>query len=661
MHITDLTLIFTIVLLLIWLAPIAAKWFRLPTVVVLLAAGIALGGHGLGMLEYDQSFRMLGRIGMLYIMFLSAVEMDLEGFRQSRGKSLVFGLMTFLLPVIFGLVSSRLLGMDWQSSLLLATVYAAHTLLTYPIVSRNGLARHRIVSIAVGGTILAVTLALLMLTVTTAADLKTGGFLRYMVFLPLYLVLVFAAIPYVTRWYLKRGPDPMLQVVYMLAIALLSSYLADQVGLQSILGAFFAGLALNKFVPQSSPLMNRISFLGNTLFIPFFLIGIGMQVNLNVFAEGYTAFLLAAVMILVSLGSKWLAAWLTARMTHLYKSEAWMLFGMSGAKAAATLAVISIGQQITSENGTPLLDQNVVSAAIILILVSCIVSAVVTDRTAKKIVAQRQKHVNINADQQIMLRLTQHGAEPLTLLAVMLNRLSPQHPLLAFTAAQGSAATDIMNTAKKITDPVDERLVWEKLQPSDMNIASVMRRQGVSTYMIPAEDTLHSNKIRWNDEFAEVLGATPRQIIVYKAVQPLNTIRRILVAVPRYADREAGFAAWLGQIFHISTELSAKLIIYTNSILKAQIRKIVGEQSVQLKITYRELSDWEDMLLIARDRKENDMSVIILSRVNCVSYHPLMQRMPDLLSRFFSQQQTMIVFPEQQANSSSGIPGLFAL
>ena len=218
-----------------------------------------------------------------------------------------------------------------------------------------------------------------------------------------------------------------------------------------------------------------------------------------------------------------------------------------------------------------------------------------------------------------------------------------------------------MNTAKKITDPVDERLVWEKLQPSDMNIASVMRRQGVSTYMIPAEDTLHSNKIRWNDEFAEVLGATPRQIIVYKAVQPLNTIRRILVAVPRYADREAGFAAWLGQIFHISTELSAKLIIYTNSILKAQIRKIVGEQSVQLKITYRELSDWEDMLLIARDRKENDMSVIILSRVNCVSYHPLMQRMPDLLSRFFSQQQTMIVFPEQQANSSSGIPGLFAL
>ena len=323
--------------------------------------------------------------------------------------------------------------------------------------------------------------------------------------------------------------------------------------------------------------------------------------------------------------------------------------------------MICLGQQITGANGTPLLSQNVVSAAIVLILVSCIVSAIVTDRAAKKIVEQRRRHVNINADQQIMLRLVPDYAEPLTQLAVTLNRLSPQRPLLAYTTEQGAAAADIVAAAKKITDPVDEKLVWVKLQPTDMNIAAVMRRQGVNTYLLPAQNSLHSNRRRWSDEFSELLASTSRQIILYKNVQPQNTIRRILVAVPRYADREAGFMQWLGLLFHLTTELSAKLIIYTNSILKAQIRKVVREQGVQIKITYRELSDWEDMLLLAKDRKANDMSLIVLSREGCQSYHPLMQRMPDLLARFFAQQQTIVLFPEQQQAELQNQPGLFNL
>lgn len=657
-------MIFTAVLLIIWLAPLLARVLRLPSVVILLTAGILLGEHGAGMLEYDQSFQLLGRIGMLYIMFLSAVEMDLEGFRRSRWKGMLFGIMTFAVPMALGIVTSRwLLGMDWGSCMLMVTVYAAHTLLTYPIISRYGLARHSVVSIAVGGTIVAVTLALLLLTAMNAYyhGLDMIDLIRYTVLLPLYLFLVFFIYPTITRRYLKTNPDPMLRVVYILTLVFLSAYLAEKVELQGILGAFFAGLALNKFVPASSPLMNRLGFLGNSLFIPFFLIGVGMQVDLGAFMQGYTAIVMAAVMIVTALLGKWLAAWLTAKLTAMRTSEGLLLFGLSGAKAAATLAVLMIGKQMTGLDGEPLLTQEVVSAAIILILFSCLVSSIVTDRAAKHIKAEDSSRVNVNAEQQILIELTPDNAEQLTLLALILNKLSPQHPLLAITQQRGEAAKQLVNSAKHIATAVDEKLEWVRLQPTDMNTAAVMRRQGVSTYITDAALCIHQNRLRWDDGIVEILDSSPRQVVIYQAAQPVNTIRRILLAVPRYADREVGFRQWLGAVCHLQGELGAKLIIYTNSILKAKIRAFITEQHIHAQITYRELGDWEDLLLIAKDRKENDLNAIVLSRPGGASYHPLMQRMPDMLSRFFADQPTMVIFPEQVTKEQEEAAGLFDL
>ncbi len=662
MLITDLTLIFTLVLFIIWMAPSVARWLRMPSVVILLTAGIILGEHGLGLLRYDQSFQLLGRIGMLYIMFLSAIEMDLEGFRRSRGKGLMFGMLTFAVPMVLGLLTSRyMLGMGWGSSMMMVTVYAAHTLLTYPIVSRGGLARHRVVSIAVGGTIVCVTLALLLLTAITSYydGVNWILLLRYLVLIPLYLLMVFFVYPKITRRYLKSNPDPMLQVIFVLTLVFLSAYIADMVGLQGILGAFFAGLALNKFVPASSPLMNRVAFLGNALFIPFFLLGVGMLVDVSVFLHGGEALVLASVMLVVALAGKWLAAWLTARLAGMAHGERRLLFGLSGAKAAATLAVIMIGRQIIDSEGLPLLSQQVVSAAIVLILISCLISSLVTDRAVKQLAQEQKNNRRLNDDQQLLLALDNDSVRDIVMLGLIINRLSPQRPLLAITPEKGQEAKDVMNRAERTAAAVDEKLEWVKLRQTDMNIAAVMRRQGVSTYIVNARQCIHDNGLRWNDAIIDILNTTSRQTMICNMVQPVNTVRRILVAVPRYADREIGFRQWLATICHLASELGAKLIIYTNSILKARIRAFMEQNNIPLRVTYRELADWEDMLLIAKDRKENDMSIIIVSRPACVSYHPLMRLMPDMMKRFFNEQPTIVIFPEQNKEEQSEPAGLF--
>ena len=363
--VTDPIWIFFIVLIIILFAPIILGKLKIPHIIGMILAGIAIGEHGLNILERDSSFELFGQVGLYYIMFLAGLEMDMEDFRKNKVKGLVFGLLTFIIPMALGIWTSiSLLGYSMVTSVLLSSMYASHTLVAYPIVSRYGLSRQRSVNITIGGTAVTVTLALVILAVISGMYKGTVDSL-YWISLVVKVTLLSAAIvflvPVLGRWFFRKYDDAVMQFIFVLALVFLGGGLMSLAGMEGILGAFLVGMVLNKLVPKVSPLMNRLEFVGNALFIPYFLIGVGMIIDLRSFVAGGEAMKVAVVMTVVATLSKWLAAFFTQKIYGMSRNERKMMFGLSNAQAAATLAAVLIGHEIILENGERLLNDDVLN------------------------------------------------------------------------------------------------------------------------------------------------------------------------------------------------------------------------------------------------------------------------------------------------------------
>ena len=392
--ITDPTWIFLIVLCIILFAPMLLERLRIPSIVGMIFAGVLIGPHGFGVLERDGSFELFGKVGLYYIMFLASLEMNLQDVQRIKGRALTLGLLSFAIPMLIGYVAnSFLLGYGIAASVLIAAMYASHTLIAYPIVLRYGLSRLKSVSIAVGGTIVADTLTLLVLAVV-------GGMFKehvtglYWVWLVVKVILLGAIIiyvfPRVGRWFFRRYNESVVQYVFVLGMVFLGAGLMELVGMEGILGAFLVGLVLNRLIPPSSPLMSHIEFVGNALFIPYFLIGVGMLINLGALIEHEGAILAACVMVVVGLVSKWLASFTTQKVFRMSADERKLMFGLTGSRAAATLAVVLVGYKIILPNGTHLLGEDVLNGAMVLILVTCVVSSLITENTARQMAVHQR-------------------------------------------------------------------------------------------------------------------------------------------------------------------------------------------------------------------------------------------------------------------------------
>ena len=387
--ISDPTWVFFLVLIIILFAPMILGRLHIPHIIGMILAGVLIGEHGFHVLDRDSSFELFGKVGLYYIMFLAGLEMDMEDFKKNRTKSFVFGWLTFLIPMALGIWSSMsMLGYGFLTAVLLASMYASHTLIAYPIISRYGLSRLRSVNITIGGTAVTVTLALIILAVIGGMFKGTvdGWFWVFLVakvaFLGFLIVFFF---PRIGRWFFRKYDDSVMQFVFVLAMVFLGGGMLELAGLEGILGAFMVGLVLNRLIPHVSPLMNRLEFVGNALFIPYFLIGVGMIINVrSLFAQG-EALKVAVVMTIVATLSKWLAAWFTQKTFRMHKHERAMIFGLSNAQAAATLAAVLIGNKIEISPGVPLLNDDVLNGTVVMILFTCIISSVVTERASRQI------------------------------------------------------------------------------------------------------------------------------------------------------------------------------------------------------------------------------------------------------------------------------------
>jgi Kef-type K+ transport system membrane component KefB len=386
---TNPVIIFSLVLFIILFAPILFNKIKIPHIIGLIAAGIIIGPYGLNLLLRDSSIVLFGTVGLLYIMFIAGLEIDLEQFKKNRVKSFVFGLYTFLVPMILGIPAAYyLLNFSFPSSLLLASMFASHTLLAYPIASRYGISRIRSVTLTIGGTIITDILALLVLagvTGMTKGEISTFFWIQLAIATVVFGCIVFLLFPIVARWFFKNFEEPVSQYIFVLAMVFLGAFLAQLAGLEPIIGAFLAGLSLNRFIPHSSALMNRIEFVGNAFFIPFFLISVGMLVDFRVLFKGLGALKVAAVMTVLAILSKYIAAWVTQKTFRFSALERQLIFGLSTARVGATLAVVLVGYNIIigeTAAGEPirLLNEDVLNGTVLMILVTCTVSSFIVEK-----------------------------------------------------------------------------------------------------------------------------------------------------------------------------------------------------------------------------------------------------------------------------------------
>ncbi len=659
--IKDPVLIFSLVLFIILLAPVILKRLQVPSLIGMILAGVAIGPNGFNILLRDQGIVLFGTVGLLYIMFLAGLEIDMNDFRKNRGKSLIFGSLTFFIPMIVGtLVSLYVLHFNWLSSVLLASMFASHTLLTYPIVSRLGITKNRAINITVGGTIITDTAALLVLAViagATAGELNTQFWVRLTISLLIFSAIVWFLFPRFTRWFFKNyETDGVSQYIFVLAMVFLAAFLAEIAGVEPIIGAFLAGLALNRLIPHSSPLMNRIEFVGSALFIPFFLIGVGMLVDLRVLVRGPEALIVAGAMIAVAVSAKWLAAWLSQKIFRFSSTEGMLMFGLSNSQAAATLAAVLVGFRLG------LLNENVLNGTILMILVTCIISSFATEKAAVRqaVIESNQAPDLSEIPERILVPIANaQTMERLIDFAVLMKNpksIEPIYPLALIkddeqTKENLLESNKLLKKAKNYAAATDTEVAV--LTRVDISITNGIVR-AIKDLMITEVVIGWSEKVSTKDRIFgglldKLLRKTGEMVLVAKFVQPINTIKRIKVLVPDKAEFEPGFVHWINTLLTIARQLGTPLVFYGTEFTNKRISTVFKEVKANVNVKYILFEDLEEFLILGREIEKDELFIVISARSGSVSFNTMLHNIPKLLSKHFLQNSFVMIYPEQHS------------
>ncbi len=403
--IQDPVTVFLIIMAIMLVAPLLFERLRLPGIVGLIIAGVIIGPNGLGILARDNTIVLLGTVGLLFLMFMAGLETSLDDLKHNANKALIFGFATFAVPMAIGTGAMMLLGYNLLAAILVASCFASHTLLALPVASKLGIMRNPVVTTTLGGTLIANVLALLVLAVVVRAhqgDLTLNFWLFLIPSLIVYTLAILWGVPKVGGWFFRRfGRDEGAEFIFVVATLFVASYVAQLIQIEPIIGAFLAGIGITQLIPQLSPLMNRIQFIGNTLFVPFFLISVGMLVNPWILVQERQSLLISVVMILVAILAKFIPALGSGKLFKFNLAGSMTMFGLSVAQAASTLAAITVAYEIE------LVDQSTVNGTIAMILVTCIASPWVTNRWGNKLKSEGAKKTSQDSQKSAVMKPNQ--------------------------------------------------------------------------------------------------------------------------------------------------------------------------------------------------------------------------------------------------------------
>ncbi|ANR72491.1 cation:proton antiporter [Prevotella scopos JCM 17725] len=663
--ITDPTLIFFVVLLMILLSPIIMGRLRIPHIIGMVLAGILVGKYGLNILGRDASFELFGRVGLFYIMFLAGLEMDMEGLKKNRNRVMVFGMLTFLIPFAMTyFMGVSLLGYLPLASLLLAAIMASNTLIAYPIVGRYGLTRHTSSTLSVGSSMMALFMALIVMASIVNSFHGNGGIVFWLLFIlkfVVYCVGLIMVIPRVTRWFLRRYSDAVMQFIFILAIVFLSAALSDAVGLEGIFGAFMSGLILNRFVPKVSPLMNRIEFTGNALFIPYFLIGVGMLINVRLlFAGSKILWVVFCIVFFGTLG-KAVAAYLAARFFRMSWLAGHMMFGLTSAHAAGAIAMVMVGRRLQVAPGEYLFGDEVLNGIVIMILFTCIISTVITERAAQRLRLQEKEGHDMmkNLDDEKILIPVKYPeySDNLVTMATLMRNPRLKRELVALNVvyddvnmrhnqAEGQRLLDHLC---HLASASDVPMVTQVRVAANIanGIKHAFKEFQASEILMGLHFHKEINRSFWGEFTRSLYNGLSRQIIVTRILQPLNTIRRIQVAIPSRAEFEPGFYRWLERLARMAGNLECRIAFHGRNETLQLVNEFIRNRFPSVRAEYEEMEHWKELPTLGSKIREDHLFVIVTARKGTISYKTAMERLPEELNKFIKGKTIMIIFPDQ--------------
>lgn len=659
--ITDSTLQFLLILLIVLLVPIISNKIKMPSLLGLILAGTIIGTNGLNLMARNDSFLLFGTAGLLFIMFLAGLDTDITEFKKNSKKSTVFGILTFLLP--FGLsflVGYYILGFSIMPSVLIGAMIAPHTPITYTIVTKFGVQKDNAVSVTLGGTL--ITNIISFIIIILVVGMSTGEVNREFWLTLSVSVVLFAAIivfifPIIARWFFKKFQDNVLQFVFVLFMMYLGAFLAEVAGIEKIIGALFAGMTLNRLIPRTSPLMNRINFVANSIFIPFFLISVGMLVDLRAFIKDWDTIIAAISLTIVAIGSKFTAAWLTQKIFKYSSAQRSVINGLSSAQAASTLAVVIVGYDLG------LLNDAILNGSLLMILVSCTTSALDTQIGAKKLALEELKnsgeeedvHENTQNERILISVSNEETVEELVNLSTMVKSQSNTHGLYAlniitnnhYTKADDKSAAKILTAATEVAAATDNSLI--QLLRHDVNIVNgitnVIKENKITDLVLGIYNKKGLSTSFIGNLNEGILAKSNVTTLIYKSSQPISTVKRHLVFASRNSEKELGFPYWLLKVWNIARNSGTKLVFYAAPSTLAVIKEVHEKYTVPCE--FIEFTDWDDFLILSRDFESNDDLIFVMSRKNGFTYHNYMDKLPEYLNKYFQETNFMLIYPIQ--------------
>lgn len=663
--IEDPVLKFLLVLIIILAAPLLLNKIKVPHLLGLIIAGAVIGPNGFNVLARDSSIVVTGTTGLLYIMFLAGLEIDMGDFKKNKWKSLTFGIYTFTVPFVLGYFGAYyILHFSVLTSVLFASLFSSHTLIAYPLISKLGIAKNPAVNITVGGTMITDILALLVLAVIVGmsqGDVGTEFWVKLSVSFVVFGLIVLLIFPMIGRWFFKKVDDKISQYIFVLVMIYLAALLAELAGVEAIIGAFFAGLALNRLIPHTSSLMNRVEFVGNAIFIPFFLISVGMLIDFKVFFKSWETLEVAGIMLVASIGGKYLSAVATQKTFRLTKEEGKLIFGLSSASAAATLASVMVGYNIIlseTETGEPirLLNEHVLNGSILLILISCTISSFVSMASAQKIAEQDNEDTvsgNTHEEENILLALNYEATvERMVNLGILIKAHSNTENIFALNVInEDKNESSVKNAEKLLHSATDTAAAADvKIQPlkrydNDVinGVNNVIKEQNITDIIIGLEDEKGFSPSFVYNLYNGYLQNDHVNVLVYHAAQPLSTIKKYAVMIPENAHKEAGFFHALLRVWNIARNSGATIVFYASETILDILQKIIKKANIEAEFII--MNSWKDGEKTAAELKEDEALIVLMAKRGMKSYIPQMRLIPELLNRNLRDNNYLLVFP----------------
>ena len=668
--ITDPTFIFFVVLIIILFAPIVMSKLRIPHIIGMVLAGIAIGQYGFNVLVRDNSFELFGRVGLYYIMFLAGLEMDMEGVKKHSRRFLLFGLLTCLVPLIMTYVMSMtILDYSSSASFLLGCIMASNTLIAYPIVGRYGLQRHQSVTLSVGSSMISLFLALVMLAAISGSFSKDSGWLFWVMFVVKFAAFCVGSvilIPKLTRYFLRRYSDAVMQYTFVMAVMFLSAALSSLIGIEGVFGAFYSGLILNRYIPRVSPLMNRIEFIGNALFIPYFLIGVGMLINLRTLFSSVEMVWIVVLIVFFGTFGKAVAAYVSSLLFRLSKADGHMMFGLTSAHAAGAIAMVMVGIRLEVAPGEYLVSDDMLNGIIMMILFTCIISTMMTEYAAKKIIIQEKTHLQGDVpkddDEKILLCVKYPEIAPhLLYLSMYMRNQRLNRDLVALNVVYDDEKSNnareegirLLEQLQHTASASDVKVQTQvRLATNIANgIKHAFREFGCSEIVMGMHVHTDINPRFWGEFIQSLYNGLNRQIILMRFVQPMSTLRRIRVAVPSRAEFEPGFHRWLERLSRFAGQLDCRIQFHGRNESLTLIREYINNRHPNVRAEYTYMGHWNELPQLAAEIADDHLFVVVTARKGTISYKTALERLPDELQKHFSGKNLMIIFPDQHGDT----------